>query len=130
VLVLDASVAVELSLRRGGFDLLADETLIAPRLLWSEVPSAIHELRWRAVISAQLAQGGLEQFLGAPVAVRRSAELPRLAWGVADELGWAKTYDAEYVALARLLGCRLLTADVRLRRGAARAVTVIGLGEV
>jgi len=32
---------------------------------------------------------------------------PRLiveAWRIADELGWAKTYDARFVALAALLG--------------------------
>jgi predicted nucleic acid-binding protein len=38
--------------------------------------------------------------------------------------GGARTYDAEYVALARILGCRLVTVDGRLRRGADR----LGLG--
>jgi len=41
------------------------------------------------------------------------------AWRIADELGWAKTYDAEFVALAALLDCQLVTLDLRLRRGAA-----------
>jgi integrase len=36
------------------------------------------------------------------------------------EFGWAKTYGANYVALARLLDCRLVTLDARLRRGTAR----------
>jgi len=47
---------------------------------------------------------------------------PRLileAGRIADELGWAKTYDAEFVALAALLDCQLVTLDLRLRRGAA-----------
>jgi predicted nucleic acid-binding protein len=48
------------------------------------------------------------------------------AWRVAADLGWAKTHDAEYVALARLLDCRLLTRDERLRRSATRLVEVIG----
>jgi predicted nucleic acid-binding protein len=52
------------------------------------------------------------------------------AWRVAEELGWAKTYDAEYVALARMLRCRLLTRDERLRRGAARLVEAIGPTEL
>jgi predicted nucleic acid-binding protein len=45
-------------------------------------------------------------------------------------LGWAKTYDAEYVALARLLGCRLVTLDARLRRGADRLGFVISPDEL
>jgi predicted nucleic acid-binding protein len=40
------------------------------------------------------------------------------------------TYDAEYVALARLLGCRLFTVDERLRRGAGRLVEVVGPREL
>jgi predicted nucleic acid-binding protein len=46
--------------------------------------------------------------------------LARTAWEVADEFGWAKTYDAHYVALARLRDCRLVTIDERLLRGIAR----------
>lgn len=43
-----------------------------------------------------------------------------MAWSLADEMGWAKTYDAEYVALARLLGCRWVTLDSKLRTTTAR----------
>lgn len=44
--------------------------------------------------------------------------------------GWAKTYDAEYVALAHLLGSRLLTLDARLRRTASRLVEILGPTEL
>ena len=50
------------------------------------------------------------------ISERRPDGLIDEVWKIAAELGWAKTYDAEYVALARLLGCRLVTLDVRLRR--------------
>ncbi len=66
------------------------------------------------------------------IEVERNAH-PRLAaeaWSIADELGWAKTYDAEYVALASLLGCRLVTVDGRLRRGADRLGFVVGPTEL
>lgn len=39
---------------------------------------------------------------------------------IADEMGWAKTYDAQYVALARLTDCKLVTLDERLIRGIER----------
>jgi predicted nucleic acid-binding protein len=41
-----------------------------------------------------------------------------------------KTYDAEYVALARLLGCRVLTLDRRLRRSADRLGIVVSPAEL
>ncbi|HEY3208372.1 MAG TPA: hypothetical protein VGL18_01050 [Actinomycetota bacterium] len=53
------------------------------------------------------------------------------SYGAANgELGWAKTYDAEYIALARLMRCRLISLDARLLRGAARLGFVIGLDEL
>ena len=60
------------------------------------------------------------------MSARAPAALGRGAWLVADELGWAKTYDAEYIALARLLKTRLLTLDARLLRATERLGFVIG----
>lgn len=128
--MLDASAAVDAALAATGFAALGSERLVAPRLLWSEVASALHELSWRRVVPQDRAAEAFERFLDSPVAPKAPRGLEHEAWRVADALGWAKTYDAEYVALARLLGCRLLTADIRLRRGAARAVPVIGPAEL
>ena len=58
------------------------------------------------------------------------ARLGEEAWRIADAHGWAKTYDAEYVALAMLLGCRLITADRRLRRATNRLGFVITVEEL
>jgi excisionase family DNA binding protein len=109
---------------------LAGHELVAPRLLWSEVPSVLHELQWRAAVSPALASRALERFLAAGISPRSPRRLAAETWQVADELGWAKTYDAAYVALARLLSCRLLTIDARLRRGARRAVDIVGPTEL
>jgi predicted nucleic acid-binding protein len=48
-----------------------------------------------------------------------------LTWRFAGEFGWARTYDAEYVALAHILGCRLLTVDMKLWRGTKRLGFVV-----
>ena len=53
-----------------------------------------------------------------------------MAWRLSEELGWAKTYDAEYLALALHLDCRFVTLDGRLRRGAGRPGFVIEPGEL
>jgi len=60
-----------------------------------------------------------------PVEERRHRSLGAHAWELADRFGWAKTYDAEYVALAELLGCRLVTLDLRLRRSTERLGFVV-----
>ena len=44
------------------------------------------------------------------------AVLRRVAWKYADELGWASTYDAEYVALTKLQGDALVALDEDLAR--------------
>lgn len=53
------------------------------------------------------------------------AGLQERAWQIADDLGWAKTYDAEYVALAQLSDAPLLTTDARLARSAVRLVRLL-----
>lgn len=130
MLVIDASVALSAALTRDGFARLAGHDLVAPPLLWSEVLSTLREHAWRQDISSEQAARSLDAFLAAPIRRRGSGRLGREAWWVAEELGWAKTYDAEYVALARLERCRLLTRDGRLRRGAARVVECIGPAEL
>lgn len=65
---------------------------------------------------------------GIPVALRAPAALSHARWLVADQLGWATTDDAEYVALARLLKTRPLTLDARLVRATAGLGFVIGPG--
>lgn len=59
-----------------------------------------------------------------------NSELGADAWKIADEFGWGRTYDAEYVALARLLDCRLVTLDAHLRRGTDRLGIVITPAEL
>ena len=43
----------------------------------------------------------------------------------AQTLGWAKTYDAEYFALAHLEGDALLTVDARLAKRVSEFVEVL-----
>ena len=130
MLVVDASVALAASWGAGGFEKLGAEELVAPALMWSEARSALHELLWRREITREDADATRERLEGCPVARRTHARLGAEAWRVAEELGWAKTYDAEYVGLARLLGCRLVTLDARLKRATARFGFVVGPTEV
>ncbi len=94
--------------------------------MWSEVSSVLHELKWRSEISSELALVATKRLAAANVSPRRPKGLTDEAWRIADQLGWAKTYDAEYLALAHLLKCRLLTTDSKLRSAGARLVDVVG----
>jgi|SRR5579859_3878156 len=109
---------------------MAKEQLVAPYLMWSEATSVLHELRWRKEISEELANLALDRLVAADVSPRRPKGLTAEAWRIADQLGWAKTYDAEYLALARLLSCRLLTIDAKLKASGSRVTIVIGPSEL
>jgi predicted nucleic acid-binding protein len=129
-LVVDASVAVAAVLTAAAFTPLGEEQLVAPALMWSEARSTLHELLWRGEISAEDARTARVQLESSPVRRRTHKRLGDEAWRIADDLGWAKTYDAEYVALAALLGCQLVTLDARLHRSCARLGLVIAPGEL
>jgi predicted nucleic acid-binding protein len=87
-------------------------------------------MRWRGELTTEQAETMRDRILNAPVQAVAGNDVPLEAWKVADELGWAKTYVAQYVALAGILGRRLVTLDGRLRRGAARLGFVIGAAEM
>ena len=117
-LVVDASAASYLATSARGFRVLEAHELHAPPLLWSEVTAAIHQQVWRGVLSTELGRGALDQLSGAKIHLSDDlAGLLADAWAIADRFGWAKTYGAEYVALAVRLDAALLTRDERLRRG-------------
>ncbi len=109
---------------------LAGFDLIGPPLLRSEVTSALHEAVWRRQITEGEADAHREAFTSLAVDIVAPAALYDVAWSIATDLGLAKTYDAEYLALARLSHTRVLTTDARLRRGAARTGLVIDPSEL
>lgn len=129
-IVLDSSAALRASASSNARDALKEMRLLAPPLLWSELTSALHEAVWRGQIDEADATAMHRRF--AELGVRR--ESPRRlfeeAWRIAGELGWAKTYDAEFLALARLRKTQVLTTDARLRRGADRTGLVIEPSEL
>ena len=130
MLVVDASLIVTWSTGARDLDELAPGARCAPPLMWSEARSALHERTWRNELGAEHARRARTRLDEADVKIKTHARLADEAWRIADELGWAKTYDAEYVALASLLGCRLVTVDGRLRRGAVRLGFVLGPTEL
>jgi predicted nucleic acid-binding protein len=123
-------VVVEVSLLPTGLRRFRREELVAPPLLWPEVRASLHQAVWRGDLAAARALEALGRFEASGIASRSPAGLGGEAWRLADEFGWAKTYDAEYVALAQLLRCRLVTLDAALRRSTARLGFVVSPAEI
>jgi predicted nucleic acid-binding protein len=98
------------------FASLREHKLLAPQLMVTEASSSLHEIAWRGEITKPRAKTMLERLLKAPVEIRTPDGPVRAAWSIADELEWATTYDAHYVAFARLLKCRLVMIDEQLLR--------------
>lgn len=121
-LVVDASVIVQVSLAGGSLGPLVGHDLIAPPLLMSEVTSVLCEMTHRGEVPHDQARVAVGMLDSLPVRYERPDGLTERAWDLARSLGWAKSYDAEYVALALILEASLLTIDERLRRGVRHIV--------
>jgi len=90
--------------------------LLAPTLLRSQTLSALHEAVQRGEIPAEVARNRLARIRGMRIRLLGDAVLQRRAWELADQLGWASTYDAEYVALTQLQADAFVTLDKKLAR--------------
>jgi predicted nucleic acid-binding protein len=112
--VVDASAVLHLVSE--GVEVPDEHELLAPTLLRSQTLSALHEAVQRGEIAADVARGRLARIGKMPIRLLGDAVLRRRAWDLADQLGWASTYDAEYVALTQLQADALVTLDAELAR--------------
>ena len=95
-----------LQLASEGYEVPAGHELLAPTLLRSQTLSAMHEAVHRDELSAEDARERLARVQALPIRLLGDAVLRRVAWRFADQLGWAETYEAEYLALTKLQATR------------------------
>jgi predicted nucleic acid-binding protein len=120
--VVDATAVVHIA--RTEIEVPAAHELLAPTLLRSQTLSALHEAVHRGDMPADEARALLPR-VGPPglkIRLLGDAVLRRVAWELAEELGWASTYDAEYLALTRLQADAFITHDADLARRAEGVV--------
>ncbi len=112
--VVDAGVVVQLASEE--VEVSGAHELLAPTLLRSQTLSALHEAVQRGEIAADVARDRLIRIGRMPIRLLGDAVLRRRAWELADQLGWASTYNAEYVALTQLQADAFVTLDAELVR--------------
>ena len=112
--VVDSSAVLHLASARA--EVPSSHQLLAPTLLRSQMLSALHEAVQRGEIPADVARDRLARIGRMPIRLLGDAVLRRRAWDLADQLGWASTYNAEYVALTQLHGDAFVTLDEELAR--------------
>lgn len=109
-------VGAVLHLTSNDVEVPAKHQLLAPTLFRSQVLSALHEAVHRDEIPADVALDRLVHIQKMPIRLLGDAVLRRLAWNLADQLGWASTYNAEYIALTQLQADAFVTLDTDLAR--------------
>ncbi len=112
--VVDCGVVLRLA--REEIEVSAEHELLAPTLLRSQTLSALHEAVHRGEIPSEVALDRLARIRAMPIRLLGDAVLRRRAWDLAEQLGWAETYDAEYVALTQLQADAFVTLDTALAR--------------
>ena len=112
--VVDCGVVLHLASE--GSEVPAEHKLLAPKLLRSQTLSALHEAVHRGEMPPDVARERLARIRALPIRLLGDAVLLRRAWDLAEQLGWAETYDAEYVALTQLQADALVTLDTEFAR--------------
>ena len=112
--VVDCGVVLELA--QEDFELPDGHELLAPTLLRSQTLSRLHEAVHAGELDPEVARERIARVSALPIRLLGDAVLRRRAWEVADQLGWAETYDAEYIALTHLQADAFVTLDPELAR--------------
>ncbi|TML03447.1 MAG: type II toxin-antitoxin system VapC family toxin [Actinobacteria bacterium] len=112
--VVDCGVVLHLASE--GSEVPAEHKLLAPTLLRSQTLSALHEAVHRGEMPPDVARERLARIRALPIRLLGDAVLLRRARDLAEQLGWAETYDAEYVALTQLQADAFVTLDTELAR--------------
>ena len=115
---------VALLLARDGAAVADEHQLVAPTLLRSQVLALLYQSVRRGDVTQADAGRQLDYVRGLRIRLLGDRVLQRHAWSLAEQLGWDDTFDAEYVALARLQADALVTLDAELARAVEGLVTL------
>jgi predicted nucleic acid-binding protein len=109
--VIDSGTTLRLAAESA--EISGEAELYAPTLWRSETLSAMYEAVGRGELTAEDAHERLAYVNRMKIRLLGDAVLRRRAWELAEQLGLAATFAAEYVALAQLQKCTLVSMDKR-----------------
>ena len=112
--VIGADVALHLARNRVA---ISDEhQILAPTLLRSHLLSLLYQAVRRGEMTRKEADHLLDYVRGLRIRLLGDRVLQNVAWRIADQLGWADTFTAEYIALTQLQADAFVTLDEQLAR--------------
>jgi predicted nucleic acid-binding protein len=126
--VVDASAVLHLASK--GLEPSDKHELLAPTLLRSQTLSLLHEAVGARKLRTDVARERLDRIGRMSIRLLGDAVLRRRAWEIADQLGWASTYDAEYIALTQLQAEAFVTLDKKLARSVKGVVKTAPIDEL
>ena len=126
--VIDPGVAIKLA--AGGLAVGGGHKLVAPTLLRSQMLSILYGQVRAGTLGKKDADRYLDHLRGLKIRLLGDRVLQATAWKVADKLGWADTFTAEYVALTQLQADAFVTLDADLRDAAKQLVTVAAFNDL
>jgi predicted nucleic acid-binding protein len=107
-----------------------EHRLVAPTLLRSQTLALLYQAVARGDLTKKDAAARLDYLRGLRIRLLGDRVSQRVAWDVAERLGWPDTYAAEYVAVTRLQADALITLDAELAAAARDLVRVAPLAEL
>lgn len=87
------------------------ERLVAPPLLFSECTSVIRRCVHNEFITHEEAVAAVRLLLGLPMEIDARLDQYEEALDYANRIGQSRAYDVQYLAVARLNDCPIVTAD-------------------
>ena len=101
-----------------------EHQILAPTLLRSQMLSLLYQAVHRGGMTKQDAERRLDYVRGLRIRLLGDRVLQKVAWKVADQLGWSDTYSAEYIALTQLQADAFVTLDGQLAHAVKDLVTI------
>lgn len=101
--------------------------IVAPQIIRSQAMSLLFAAVAGGDLSEEVALRQHERMTGVKMRLLGDRMSRRTAWRIARDQGWTTTFDAEYLAVARLQADALVTVDPALARKAAGLVPLAPL---